>query len=201
MEKKRMNNEKIILDLCGGSRSWSKPYKDSGYNVRLIDIQKGDDVRLFKKPKERIYGILAAPPCTHLSLAGAIYWEKKGEVALLEALSVVDACLRIVQITNPVFWCLENPVGRLIHYLGKPKMMFHPCDYGDPYSKKTLLWGEFNPPGKWFPVKPIPAKPGSHSIDEYNMKILKRPINKKTRSTIRSITPPEFAKAFFEANR
>lgn len=25
------NNNKIILDLCGGTGSWSKPYKDAGY--------------------------------------------------------------------------------------------------------------------------------------------------------------------------
>ena len=27
--------DKIILDLCGGTGAWSKPYKDAGYDVRL----------------------------------------------------------------------------------------------------------------------------------------------------------------------
>lgn len=193
--------DKIILDLCGGSGAWSEPYVNAGYDVKLIDITNGHDVRLFKKQEESIYGIFSAPPCTHLSLAGAIYWKKKGEAALLEALSVVDACLRIVQTHNPQFWVLENPVGRLIHYLGEPKMRFHPCDYGDPYRKCTLLWGKFNPPGKWFPTKPIKCTSTSYSIDEYNIKILKRPINKKNRTMIRSITPSGFANAFFEVNK
>jgi hypothetical protein len=26
---------KIILDLCGGTGSWSKPYVNTGYDVRL----------------------------------------------------------------------------------------------------------------------------------------------------------------------
>lgn len=33
-----MNSDKIILDLCGGTGSWSKPYKDAGYDVRLITL-------------------------------------------------------------------------------------------------------------------------------------------------------------------
>ncbi len=28
----------IILDLCGGTGSWSKPYKDAGYDVRVITL-------------------------------------------------------------------------------------------------------------------------------------------------------------------
>ena len=34
---------KIILDLCGGTGSWSKPYKDAGYDVRVITLP--EDVR------------------------------------------------------------------------------------------------------------------------------------------------------------
>jgi len=33
-----MNQNKIILDLCGGTGSWSKPYKEAGYDVRLITL-------------------------------------------------------------------------------------------------------------------------------------------------------------------
>ncbi len=32
------NRDKIILDLCGGTGSWSKPYKEAGYDVRLITL-------------------------------------------------------------------------------------------------------------------------------------------------------------------
>ena len=27
-------NKRIILDLCGGTGAWSKPYKDAGYTAR-----------------------------------------------------------------------------------------------------------------------------------------------------------------------
>lgn len=33
---------KIILDLCGGTGSWSKPYKEAGYDVRVITLPEYD---------------------------------------------------------------------------------------------------------------------------------------------------------------
>lgn len=53
------NKDKIILDLCGGSGSWSKPYKEAGYDVRLITLPEYDV--LTYEPPENVYGILAAP--------------------------------------------------------------------------------------------------------------------------------------------
>ena len=177
---------KIILDLCGGTGSWSKPYKDNGYDVRNITLPEYD-VRLYEPP-ENVYGILAAPPCTNLASSGARWFEQKGKQALLDSLSIVDACLRIILINKPKFWALENPVGRLVHYLGKPKIYFNPCDYGDSWTKKTCLWGQFNIPVKT-PVKPVKKSP-----------IHWMPPSEK-RSLLRSITPQGFARAFYEANK
>ena len=100
---------------------------------------KNGDIRLFKKIKEEVYGILAAPPCTHFAGSGARWWKEKGLEPLRDGLSIVDAVFRIVFAHKPKFWVLENPVGRLVHYIGRPKMIFNPCDYGDPYTKKTCL--------------------------------------------------------------
>ena len=33
---------KIILDLCGGTGSWSAPYKQAGYDVRLVTLPDND---------------------------------------------------------------------------------------------------------------------------------------------------------------
>jgi site-specific DNA-cytosine methylase len=179
-----------ILDLCGGTASWSAPYLEAGYDVITVDLDStSQDVRLFKKITGRkIYGILAAPPCCNFAASGARWWEEKGEKALLEGLSVVDACMRIITVHKPKFWALENPVGRLKDYLGKPKMYFNPCDYGDPYTKKTALWGEFNIPEK-NEVEPVEGS-----------KILKYGPS-EDRKKLRSITPPGFARAFYEANK
>ena len=53
--------KKIILDLCGGSGAWAKPYIDAGYDVRTITLPE-NDVRTFRWVGEPVYGILAAPP-------------------------------------------------------------------------------------------------------------------------------------------
>lgn len=188
------NSDKIILDLCGGTGAWSTPYKDNGYTV--INITLPDhDVRLYQPP-ENVYGILATPPCTHLAVSGARWWKEKGEKALLEGLAVVDACLRIILISKPTFWALENPVGRLRHYLGDPQFIFDPCDFAgylenpetDLYTKKTCLWGNFNIPAKK-PMKPL-----------LGSKMHQLPPSKE-RSQLRSLTPAGFAYAFFLDNQ
>lgn len=184
--------DRIILDLCGGTGSWSAPYREAGYDVRLVTLPE-QDVRLFKVPAEPIHGILVAPPCDHFSGSGAQYWlEKDEDGRTLEALSIVDACLRIVGVCKPQWWALENPVGRLIHYIGPPRMSFDPCDYGDPYTKKTLLWGEFNTP-KRNPVEPVRVCSQGSWLMQLGGK------SEKTKR-LRGITPPGFARAFFEAN-
>src|SRR4030095_2734847 len=147
----------LIWDLCGGTGAWSKPYRDAGYCVELYDLTCGHDVRLLQRTRAGVWGILAAPDCTDLAGSGARWWTAKGDHALLTALSLVDACIRIAWVQQPKWWALENPIGRLSWYLGPPQMMFDPADYGDPYTKRTLIWGRFTPPRKY----PVPATMGS----------------------------------------
>lgn len=185
------NFSKTILSLFDYSGSWSKPYRDAGYNVIQIDLKHGHDVRLLKVPDlPPIHGILAAPPCTEFAVSGARWWEAKGEAALLEGLALIDATIRIVTMTRPKWWVLENPVGRLKDYLGEPRMYFNPCDYGDPYTKKTGLWGEFNDA---LPVTPVEATEGSKMHLKYGGK------SDRTKEA-RSITPAGFAMAFYQVN-
>ena len=174
--------DKIILDLCGGTGAWSRPYREAaGYDVRLVTLPQ-QDVRTYRPPRN-VYGILAAPPCTVFTNAAA--WVKRSREEWHESIEIVQACLAIVEQCHPVFWALENPAGRLTLLLGKPGMYFHPYDYGDPWSKKTGLWGRFRPPFKHTLRQPIGSWAG----------------NMHRNPAIRSITPPGFARAFFEANR
>lgn len=178
----------LIFDLCAGTGNWSRPYKDAGYRVIRIDpILYGGDVRLhkFQPDSMPVRGILMAPPCTHFSVSGCQHWAKKGDSALIHGMSIVDACLRFIYIYKPEWWCLENPVGRLRDYIGPPVMSFNPCDYGDPYTKRTLLWGKFNNPK----INPVDPYLGSlmWSLPSAN-------------KTDRAATPMGFSRAFFIAN-
>lgn len=182
--------EKIIYSLCDYSGEWAKPYLEAGYLVRQFDLKLGTDVRLLLQPSEEIFGILASPPCTVFAGSGAKWRALRPISEVLEGLSIVDACLRFIWASQPVFWALENPVGWLIDYLGSPRLYFDPCDYGDPYTKKTCLWGKFN----------IPLKTPCQPVEGSKIHLLYGGRSERTK-TLRSITPPDFAKAFYFANK
>ncbi len=200
-----MNNSKIILDLCGGTGAWSKPYLDAGYDVRNITLPKFD-VRYWlceqelKKDIENVYGILAAPPCTHFSFART---RAKTPRDFIGGMELAQACLHIIWNVRAdhklAFWCLENPMGYLRQFLGKPAFTFDPCDFGDRYTKKTDLWGYFKNPKK----NPTSLLPFEKELCSKNMRKLPSilDITGSKQSARRAITPQGFAKAFFEANQ
>lgn len=194
--------KKIILDLCGGTGAWSKPYAENGYDVRNITLPE-QDVRTFKPPAN-VYGILSAPPCPMFSFCRT---KARTPRDLRKGMELVIACLEIIwkcqsrlkkdtQKFPPLkFWVLENPNGMLKWFLGKPVFEFSPYEFGDDYKKKTHLWGYFNAPRKQ-PV--VCTKPKFDKL--HTKEIHGEYYGKLTRTERRAITPAGFAKAFFEAN-
>lgn len=184
---------RTILSLCDFTGNWPQPYAEAGYKVISVDLKHGTDVRLMEAPEEPIHGVLAAPPCTVFANSGA-RWPRTTE-EMLEGLSIVDACLRIITTVKPVWWALENPVGKLRRYLGRPTMYFDPCEFGDPYTKKTALWGNFTPPSPLF-------SGGDKSVEPALGSLMHTAVGGKSEATkaFRSATPLGFARAFFEAN-
>lgn len=190
-----MSSHKTILSLCDETGNWPRFYQDAGYNVVSLDLKRGDDVRLLKRREDRVYGILAAPECTVFASSGA-RWPRTDD-DMRQALAVVDACLRAVVIYRETlkFWALENPVGTLKQYLGKPLMRFNPCDFGDPYTKRTCVWGDF--------VIPAPLYVTAQAVEPVNGSMMWAKFGGKSERTkaARSATPLGFAKAFFEVNQ
>jgi len=216
---------KIILDLCGGTGSWSRPYKEAGYDVRVITLPEFDVTKVefdayameFVRQDVHyrdtvcilyndVYGILAAPPCTEFSLA-------KGNKPrdLKSAMKLVEACLRIIwncRLRNKLrFWAMENPVGLLRQFMGRPVFTFEQWQFGDEGIKPTDLWGYFNPPKPIFKEKPkdlsVQYPRGSRNGRRMAAPICPKEYKhlKLTRAAVRAITPPRFAQAFFKANR
>lgn len=180
---------KTILSLCDYSGEWPLPYTEAGYEVIRVELSDGQDVRLLRVDDlPRIHGVVAAPPCTAFAGSGARWWQEKGDAGLLEGLSVVDACVRLIAAVQPEWWCLENPVGRLIHFLEPWRMIFDPYEFGDPYTKRTCLWGDFNTDLVRTPVAPESRNRIHHMSPG------------PERGRLRSLTPPGFARAFFDAN-
>ena len=203
---------KTILDLCGGTGSWSRPYREAGYNVKNITLPEynvlftkiKDDEIIFRKDtndnyrlkvfKKDIYGILAAPFCTMFSIART---KAKKPRDLAEGFRTVRACLNIIwscmeikqetkKKTLPLkFWALENPNGMLKYFLGKPAFEFDPYEFGDGYKKRTYLWGWFNEPIK--KIGKIKVEAPYHSLNPEKMK-------KFDKLASRAINPEMFGK-------
>ncbi|HNX02204.1 MAG TPA: hypothetical protein PLE33_05885 [Candidatus Cloacimonas sp.] len=196
------NKNKIILDLCGGTGGWSKPYKKAGYDVRVITFPAYNVLHYIDLMPDNVYGILAAPPCTMFSLARTT---AKTPRDLESAMKIVRACLEIIwkaRLSNKLqFWAMENPKGLLRQFIGKPVFTFDPSEFGADYNKATDIWGYFNSPKKKFGYKrfdttdtnsrKLPEIPADYVIDA-NMSIT---------AIKRSITNPKFAEAFFKANK
>ena len=176
-----------ILDLCAGSGAWSEPYLKAGYDVVRVDVLSGDDVRLIRHGR-RPHGILAAPPCTMFCRMRMCRGEPTPE-QFREALAVVDACLRAVAIYEPAWWAVENPQGYLSRWLGPPALKFDPWEYGDAWSKRTWVWGRFAPPM----LRPVPR-----GIPWIHRKAGRR--GRARHDDENALTPPGFARAFFESN-
>lgn len=190
--------DRLILDLCGGTGEWSRPYVEAGYTVLIVDpkvngmtvewllstLQTADELM-------SVHGVLAAPPCTAFSGSGAQHWPAKdasGETA--RYILVARTCVEIVKLLKPKWWALENPVGRmrkLVPEVGPVRLTFDPNDYGDPYTKRTQLFGDFTIPTKRW-VAPVLGS------------LIHRMPPSTERQTLRSAAPAGFARAFFEAN-
>lgn len=206
----------MIVSLYDYTRTMLIPWAKAGYQCVAVDIaHDGDyvdehgiqvvkaDVRLLSCPGSGIQGVFAFPPCTHLASSGARWWKDKGEEALLEALSTVDAVFRFITLAKPRWWMIENPVGRLSTYLGKPSFTFHPYEYGgystsdvkDAYTKRTCLWTG----GCWKnPVKnPVTPWLGSSHLSGTMRAATDLPYSAGL-MRIRSVTPSGFANAVFE---
>lgn len=219
--------KKIILDLCGGTGSWSKPYRETGYDVRVLTLPDFN-VEKWREDKDfvdllhsnTVHGILAAPPCTMFSIA------RNDKTAvnprdLRGGLVTVQACLDIIHecLYNPPkksensikFWALENPAsGYLSRFLGNPPFIFDPSEYGDEHTKKTAVWGVFNIPKKTTKAKTLSGDENNYakSVEKYFDKkkhLIPEGYREKTglsmRTVVRSITPQGFAEAFRKANQ
>ena len=179
--------------MCGGTGSWSKPYTDADYDVRIITLPEQDVIDYI--PPDGVYGILAAPPCEMFSIARQTAATPPD---FIKAMGPVNACIRIAWTAKPKFFSLENPgFGKLVHWLGPPKYKFHPWHFGDSRTKSTGLWGYFNKPLKIFNnIRDV--------MTDEEIKLSKRnslPLpGNGTWKERRAITPKCFAKAFYAAN-
>ena len=202
---------KILISLYDLTGNASRPYKENGWTVFQIDIQKGIDIMEwdFTEPMKLNpveVGIIAMQPCTCYALCGNRHKKKRIENGeFKKSQKLVARTKQIIDYSDSLgilkFWQLENPmtdIHKKNKWIGEIKQKFNPCDFAgyDPepdnsrYNKKTWLFGNFNKMTAKR-IEPISKdnpgwrKWGGRSLETKNK---------------RSVTPLGFAYAFYEAN-
>lgn len=135
--------------------------------------------------------IIAFPPCTHLAVSGAAWFEQKRKDGRQQQgidffMNFANAdCTRIA---------IENPVGIMSNIFRKPDQIIHPWQFGHMEQKSTCLW-----------LENLPCLVGTDNVYDH-MQLL--PKNKRerlhylppgpNRAKERSKTFPGIAKAMAE---
>ena len=157
-----------VLVACEESQTVCKAFRERGHEAYSCDIQEpsgghqewhilGDALEALsggwvKTMDWRLHDIgdwdivIAHPPCTYLSNAGACrLYPKAGELDYKRFSNGLQGKLFFM-----AFWyygyygkgriAIENPLPSSAYALPESTQVIQPYEYGEPYSKKTLLW-------------------------------------------------------------
>jgi len=210
-----------VVSLCDRTGNMVRPWAEAGADCLCLDMQhsiradrvervgagtityRWADVRSLTPDDLPASAIrFGFPPCTDLAGSGARDFQRKGLRRLIDALELVEAC-RLLCAFGGVPWMIENPVGRLSTLWREPDHTFDPCDYGDPYTKRTCLWtgGGFVMPPR-LPVGAVDlfgnVSMAVEPTDGSRMHLMAPSADRANR---RAETPMGFARAVFAANR
>lgn len=188
-----------ILVACEESQAVTKELRRLGHEAYSCDIEpcsgghpewhlQQDVTPLLKQYWDMI---IAFPPCTHLAVSGAAWFEQKRKdgrqqegIDFFMLFANAD-CERIA---------IENPVGIMSSVYKKPSQIVQPYEYGNMEQKKTCLW-----------LKGLPLLQPTNNVYDQMMEL---PKNKRERlhylppsperAKLRSKTFPGIAKAMAE---
>lgn len=98
--------------------------------------------------EERWDMIIAFPPCTYLSKAGAVRMKVNGEIVRERYQKAMEAkafFMKFYYAACPRI-AIENPTPMKLIGLPPYDQVIQPYDFGHPYSKRTCLWLKGLPP-------------------------------------------------------
>jgi len=134
-----------VLVACEESQAVTKELRRLGHEAYSCDIEPCSgghpewhlQVDALEMLKMKWDMILAFPPCTHLSVSGARYFEEKRRDGRQQP--AINFFLQFVSADCPKI-AIENPVGVMSTYYRKPDQIIQPWQFGHGETKKTCLW-------------------------------------------------------------
>lgn len=163
-----------VLIACEESQTVCKAFRAKGHEAYSCDIQEpsgghpewhilGDALKAIEGGKVTTMDgevhdvgkwdlMIAHPPCTYLSNAGAarLYkrFDGKSYVELERLNNGLDAKEFFLEFLNAPIEkiAVENPIPSGVYRMPKYSQIIQPYEFGHPYSKKTCLWLKGIPP-------------------------------------------------------
>lgn len=177
-----------VLVACEESQAVAKAFRLVGHEAYSCDIEPcggghpewhlQQDVTPLLAEKWDM--IIAFPPCTHLAVSGARYFEQKRRDGRQQA--AVDFFMRFANADCERI-AIENPVGIMSTRYRKPDQIIQPWQFGHGETKKTCLW-----------LKNLPPLEPTNIVDGREQRVWKMsPSN--DRAKMRSKTYPGIARA------
>ena len=114
-----------ILPCSGGHPEWH--LQQDVFEV----INKGWDI------------MIAFPPCTHLTVSGAMHFEQKRKDGRQQ--QGIDFFMAMINAPIDKI-AIENPIGIMSSEYRKPDQIIQPYFFGDGFTKTTCLWLKNLPP-------------------------------------------------------
>jgi hypothetical protein len=187
-----------ILVACEESQAVTIQMRNLGHEAYSCDIQecsgghpewhiKGDVIEQLTKGWDMM---IAFPPCTHLAVSGAAWFEEKRKDGRQQ--QGIDFFMQMVNAPiNKI--AIENPIGIMSKIYRKPDQVIQPYYFGDEYQKSTCLWLK-NLPKLYHNSKPNLF---DSSITHVGKGVMFEWVDKKTGKIKRQ--PQWFADAFFNS--
>ena len=192
--------EMRILVACEESQAVTKEFRRLGHEAYSCDIEPCSggkpEWHLQQDAIPLVYGggfdmIIAFPPCTHLAVSGAAWFEQKRKDGRQQ--QGIDFFMKFANAPCDRVM-IENPIGIMSTIWRKPDQIIQPYQFGHMERKATCLW-----------LKGLPLLKHTNNVYDEMMKL---PRNKRERlhylppspdrSKLRSKTFPGIARAIAE---
>lgn len=139
-----------VLVACEESQAVTKELRRLGHEAYSCDIEPCSgghpewhlQVDALELLKMRWDMIIAHPPCTYMTNAGAVRMRVNGEIQqkrYKKAMEAKDFFMKFYDADCPRI-CIENPTPMKLIGLPPYTQAIQPYEYGHPYSKRTCLW-------------------------------------------------------------